>query len=47
MADESLTDFVEIVMGQSPPGDKVSHDTGVPLLNSPLTKSALDASGLV
>ena len=35
MADESLTDFVEIVMGQSPPGDKVSHDTGVPLLNGP------------
>ena len=35
MAAESLTDFVEIVMGQSPPGDKVSHDTGVPLLNGP------------
>ena len=35
MADESMTDFVEIVMGQSPPGDKVSHDTGVPLLNGP------------
>ena len=35
MADESLTDFVEIVIGQSPPGDKVSHDTGVPLLNGP------------
>ena len=35
MADESLTDFVEIVMGQSPPGDKVSHHTGVPLLNGP------------
>ena len=30
-----MTDFVEIVMGQSPPGDKVSHDTGVPLLNGP------------
>ena len=35
MADESMTDFVEIVMGQSPPGDKVSHDTGIPLLNGP------------
>ena len=47
MADESLTDFVEIVMGQSPPGDKVSHDTGVPLLSSPLTKSSLDEVGMV
>ena len=35
MADESMTDFVEIVMGQSPPGDKVSHNTGIPLLNGP------------
>ena len=31
----TLGDVVEIVMGQSPPGDKVSGDNGLALLNGP------------
>ena len=31
----ALGDVAEIVMGQSPPGDKVSEDTGLALLNGP------------
>ena len=30
-----LSDVAEIVMGQSPPGETVSHDVGFPLLNGP------------
>ena len=35
MASETIADFVDIVMGQSPPGDTVSGDIGIPLLNGP------------
>ena len=35
MASETIADFVDIVMGQSPPGGTVSGDIGIPLLNGP------------
>ena len=35
MAEETIADFVDIVMGQSPPGNTVSRDVGIPLLNGP------------
>ena len=34
-AGETIADFVDIVMGQSPPGDTVSGGVGIPLLNGP------------
>ena len=35
MADETLADVAEIIMGQSPPGSTVSAEGVVPLLNGP------------
>ena len=35
MASKTIADFVDIVMGQSPPGNTVSGDIGIPLLNGP------------
>ena len=35
MASETIADFVDIVMGQSPPGGTVSEAIGIPLLNGP------------
>ena len=35
MAGKTIADFVDIVMGQSPPGNTVSGDIGIPLLNGP------------
>ena len=32
---KAIADFVDIVMGQSPPGNAVSGDIGIPLLNGP------------
>ena len=35
MPGETIADFVDVVMGQSPPGSAVSGDIGIPLLNGP------------
>ena len=35
MVSETIADFVDIVMGQSPPGGTVSGGVGLPLLNGP------------
>ena len=35
MPSETIADFVDVVMGQSPPGSAVSGDIGIPLLNGP------------
>ena len=35
MPGETIADFVDVVMGQSPPSSAVSGGTGIPLLNGP------------
>ena len=35
MTGKTIADFVDIAMGQSPPGNTVSGDIGIPLLNGP------------